>query len=186
MCHETITHLCVPATEKIIRTVAVYGFLVVGLRLAGKRELAQIKAFDLIVLITIANAVQNAIIGPDNTLTGGLIGAATLLAVNNLLVRLTFVWPSLGTLLQGRETVLYRDGVINRRAVRREMLTDGELIAAVRRQGARTMDEVEEIALEPNGNVLVTMKEDATLLRVVEELRQLRRAVERRDHRGEP
>ena len=73
--------------EKIVRPILVYVFLIVGLRLAGKRELAQLNPFDLIVLLTISNTVQNAIIGDDNSLIGGVIGAATLLAVNYFVVR---------------------------------------------------------------------------------------------------
>src|SRR6266540_5572891 len=107
MCHETLTHLCLPVGEKLLRTVAVYAFLVIGLRLAGKRELGQFNSFDLVVLITIANALQNAIIGPENTLTGGIIGAATLLATNYGVVRLAYRYPALDRLLEGKEIALY-------------------------------------------------------------------------------
>src|SRR5262249_14781204 len=159
----TLFHLCIPVGEKIIRTVVVYAFIVVALRLTGKRQLAQFNAFDLVVLITIANAVQNAVIGVDNTLAGGLIGAATLLVVNNALVRVTYHVPALDRLLEGSETILYANGRLDRKAMMRELITENELMTASRRQGARSLDEVERIALEPNGNVLVTVKEDATL-----------------------
>ena len=84
--------LALPVAEKILRPIVVYLFLVIGLRLAGKRELAQLNPFDLVVLLTLSNTVQNAIIGDDNSVTGGVIGAATLLLVNFLVVR--FLFPS--------------------------------------------------------------------------------------------
>src|ERR1035437_10118075 len=83
-------HLGVPVLEKILRPILVYAFLVVGLRLAGKRELAQLNAFDLVVLLTISNTVQNAIIGDDNSVSGGLIRAQTLLALNYAVVRFLY------------------------------------------------------------------------------------------------
>src|SRR5258708_858603 len=113
VCHETLTHFCIPATEKIVRTVAVYFFLVIGLRLAGKRELGQFTSLDFVVLITIANTVQNAIIGPENSLTGGLFGGAVLLIINDLVVRLTYRSKALERLLVGRDTVLYENGTMN-------------------------------------------------------------------------
>jgi uncharacterized membrane protein YcaP (DUF421 family) len=176
VCHETLTHMCLPAGEKILRTVAVYLFLVIGFRIAGKRELGQFNSFDLVVLITIANAVQNAIIGAENTLTGGLIGAATLLAVNYLVVQLCYRFPRLDRLLEGREVVLYDRGGINQRACSRELITSEELMTVARRQGARSLREVERIVLERNGNVSVILKEDATLVQILDEIRALRGA----------
>src|SRR5271167_1113084 len=82
--------LALPVAEKILRPIVVYAFLVIGLRLAGKRELAQLNPFDLVVLLTLSNALQNAIIGNDNSLLGGLIGAATLLALNHVVVRFLY------------------------------------------------------------------------------------------------
>src|SRR5262245_3371938 len=79
--------LGLPIAEQMIRPVLVYGFLIIGLRLAGKRELAQLNPFDLVVLLTISNTVQNAIIGDDNSVTGGVLGASTLLVTNHLVVR---------------------------------------------------------------------------------------------------
>ena len=83
-------HLGLPVLEKVLRPVLIYAFLVIGLRLAGKRELAQLNPFDLVVLLTLSNTVQNAIIGEDNSVTGGIIGATTLLAVNYLVVRFLY------------------------------------------------------------------------------------------------
>src|SRR5205809_2076784 len=104
--------LGVPLLEKIVRPVLVYVFLVAGLRLAGKREMAQLNPFDLVVLLTLSNTVQNAIIGEDNTITGGLIGAATLLILNHFVVRFLFTHERLDQLIEGKATVLVEGGAI--------------------------------------------------------------------------
>src|SRR3977135_4182355 len=100
--------------EKMVRPLIVYLFLLVGLRLAGKRELAQLNAFDLIVLLTLSNTVQNAIIGNDNSVSGGVIGAITLLAVNYLVVRVAHRYKKFDRLIEGRAEVLMRGGKIVR------------------------------------------------------------------------
>src|SRR6185295_9902870 len=108
-------HLFVPEThvlEKIIRPILVYFFLITGLRLAGKRELAQLNAFDLVVLLVLSNAVQNAIIGNDNTLVGGLVGAATLLAVNAVFVRFLYSHETLDRLIEGSPQNLIENGKV--------------------------------------------------------------------------
>ena len=96
--------LALPVAEKILRPIVVYLFLVIGLRLAGKRELAQLNPFDLVVLLTLSNTVQNAIIGDDNSVTGGIIGAATLLLVNFLVVRFLFRHEKLDRIVEGEPT----------------------------------------------------------------------------------
>src|SRR5499427_7378174 len=106
--------LTLPIAEKMIRPVVVYVFLIVGLRLAGKRELAQLNAFDLVVLLTISNTVQNAIIGEDNTVTGGLIGATTLLVVNHIVVRYAYGHDRFDRLIEGDADVLISDGVVRK------------------------------------------------------------------------
>src|SRR6266700_3583432 len=102
-----------PIVEKLLRPVIVYLVLVLLLRLFGKRELAQLNPFDLVVLLSLSNTVQNAIIGEDNSVTGGIIGAFTLLAINFLVVRLLFRSPKLTRALEGRSVVLVRDGQID-------------------------------------------------------------------------
>src|SRR5438132_2184051 len=104
--------LGLPVAEKILRPIVVYAFLIVGLRLAGKRELAQLNPFDLVVLLTISNTVQNAIIGEDNSVTGGLIGAATLLVVNHFVVRYLYGHERLDRLVEGDPAVLIENGVV--------------------------------------------------------------------------
>src|SRR3954453_23884969 len=96
--------------EKIIRPIVVYLFLIIGLRLAGKRELAQLNPFDLVVLLTLSNTVQNAIIGEDNSISGGVIGATTLLAVNYFVVRFLYGHEQLDRLIEGSCDELITDG----------------------------------------------------------------------------
>src|ERR671939_438002 len=102
--------LAVPVAEKMLRPIVVYFFLVVVLRVFGKRELAQLNPFDLVVLLSLSNTVQNAIIGDDNTITGGLVGAFTLLAVNYFVVRFIFKHRRLDQLVEGSPTVLIENG----------------------------------------------------------------------------
>src|SRR5881227_3312338 len=102
--------LALPIAEKILRPILVYAFLIVALRLAGKRELAQLNPFDLVVLLTISNTVQNAIIGEDNSVTGGVIGAATLLLVNHFFVRFLYGHERLDRAIEGDAAVLIDKG----------------------------------------------------------------------------
>src|SRR5882672_8367536 len=105
-------HPDVSILEKIIRPILVYFFLIISLRLAGKRELAQLNPFDLVVLLTLSNTVQNAIIGADNSVTGGVIGAITLLAVNYIVVRFLYSHEKLDRLIEGDPDVLIENGVV--------------------------------------------------------------------------
>jgi len=147
---DHLVDLGISPAEKVVRTTAVYLALLLLLHLAGKRQLAQLNSFDLVVLLLLSNVVQNAIIGDDNSLLGGLLGAAILLAVNYILVRAAFMSPRFGKTLQGGATVLYANGRLNHRALRREAVTREELVAALRRQGLE-LDEVERVTLEPEG-----------------------------------
>jgi uncharacterized membrane protein YcaP (DUF421 family) len=157
--HDLFT-LGVPLLEKVIRTIAVYAGVLILLRVAGKRDLAQLNSFDLVVLLLLSNVVQNAIIGNDNSLFGGLVGAVVLFAMNIVLVRLTRRNDGLDRLLEGQPTTLVRDGRLDRDAVRKLDLREAEVLSAVRRQGASTIDEVEEARLEPGGTIVVTLKAD--------------------------
>src|SRR5579864_7168596 len=116
--------LNLPVAEKLLRPVIVYAFLVVMLRIFGKRELAQLNPFDLVVLLSVSNTVQNAIIGDDNSVAGGLIGAFTLFAVNYLVVRFLFKHRRLDEVLEGTPTKLIEKGEIQRRELAKEMLTE--------------------------------------------------------------
>src|SRR3989442_15769447 len=119
--------LGLPVAEKVVRPVVVYVFLIVGLRLAGKRELAQLNPFDLVVLLTISNTVQNAIIGDDNSVTGGVIGAGTLLFVNHMVVRYLYGHEQLERLVEGDADVLIDKGVVMHQCLKDELITLMEL-----------------------------------------------------------
>jgi uncharacterized membrane protein YcaP (DUF421 family) len=145
----------VPLAEKALRSIAVYLFLVVVLRLAGKREVAQLNNFDFVVLLLLSNTVQNAIIGNDNSLIGGLVGAAVLIVANRVVVSAAFHVPRLTRLVQGAQTVLVDHGKVDERNLRKELITHEELMAAVRRQGVSRLEDVELAALEPTGALTV-------------------------------
>jgi uncharacterized membrane protein YcaP (DUF421 family) len=146
-----ILHPDVSIIEKILRPVIVYFFLVIGLRLAGKRELAQLNPFDLVVLLTLSNTVQNAIIGNDNSVTGGIIGAITLLFVNYVVVRFLFKHERLNRLVEGDADVLIEGGKIKHDRLKKELITLAELETAAHKQGFGSLDEVDRASLEPGG-----------------------------------
>jgi uncharacterized membrane protein YcaP (DUF421 family) len=141
--------------EKVLRSLLVFAFLVVALRLSGKRELAQINVFDLIVLLLVSNALQNAMIGPDNSVLGGIIGASVLFAANYAFVHLTFRSARARRLLEGSPRVLLEDGRVNDRALRREAMTRAELLSVVRERGFDDFDGVALVVLETNGHIAV-------------------------------
>lgn len=160
----------IPVLEKILRPVIVYVFLIVGLRLAGKRELAQLNPFDLVVLLTISNTVQNAIIGNDNSVAGGLIGATTLLVVNWIVVRWTFHHPRVERLIEGSATVVVDGGRIDEAALAREFITMDELASAAHRQGYLSLNDVERAVLEPGGSLTFAPKAETTRVRRHDEI----------------
>jgi uncharacterized membrane protein YcaP (DUF421 family) len=141
----------VPIAEKILRPALVYVFLVVALRVFGKRELAQLNPFDLVVLLSLSNTVQNAIIGNDNSLSGGLIGALALLAINYLVVRFLFRHRRLDEILEGDPALLVEHGCVKNDALAKELLTTAELMTVLHRQGFETVEEVERCILQPGG-----------------------------------
>jgi uncharacterized membrane protein YcaP (DUF421 family) len=150
--------LALPVAEKILRPMAVYFFLVIGLRLAGKRELAQLNPFDLVVLLTLSNTVQNAIIGDDNSVTGGIIGASTLLLVNYLVVRFLYRHEKLDRLVEGQSCPLIENGKVLEERLTQEVLTRQELEAAAHKQGFGDLSEVQSAMLEPSGTITFTAK----------------------------
>ena len=143
--------LGIPLAEKLVRSLAVYAFLLVGLRLAGKRELGQLNPFDLVVLLLLSNTVQNAIIGNDNSLIGGIIGATALLIINWVVVRYLYTHPVVARWLEGDADVLIEKGQVNDARLKRELITRAELEAAARRQGLDGLHEVETCRLEVGG-----------------------------------
>ncbi len=155
-------HLPLPLLEKIARPLLVYLALIVFLRLFGKRELAQLNPFDLVVLLLLSNTVQNASIGDDNSVSGGVLGAFALLSANFLLNRVLYRVPSLDRALQGQQTVLVRDGVVDAVAMKREQLTQEELVQVIHRQNITGLGDVKKCVLEPNGTFYVEAASDST------------------------
>jgi uncharacterized membrane protein YcaP (DUF421 family) len=173
----------VPLIEKIIRPLIVYFALVVLLRLFGKRELAQLNPFDLIVLLTISNTVQNAIIGNDNSLTGGLIGAAALMLVNSAMVRFLYHHEHLDRIVEGKATMLIENGQVLKDNLDAELVTIAELEAAAHRQGFDSLDAVQRAILQPGGTLAFYGKQPTDdlirqqdLMAELAEIKQLLRA----------
>src|SRR6267143_1746337 len=183
-------HLGLPWLEKIIRPVVVYFFLIIGLRLAGKRELAQLNPFDLVVLLTLSNTVQNAIIGEDNSVTGGIIGASTLLVVNYLVVRFLYRHEKLDRLVEGESCSLIENGKVLENRLTQEVLTRQELEAAAHKQGFGDLREVERAVLEPSGTISFTAKkpvpEETRHQEILKRLDQLSRELAQLRLRGAP
>ena len=154
--------LGIPLLEKILRPVVIYAFLVISLRLSGKRELVQLNPFDLVVLLTLSNTVQNAIIGDDNTVLGGIIGATSLLVTNYLVVRFLYGHRKLDQVVEGRADVLIEDGKVRTQHLRKELITMPQLQAAAHKQGFASLAEVDQCVLEPGGTMTFIGKKPAT------------------------
>jgi uncharacterized membrane protein YcaP (DUF421 family) len=148
-------HLPIPLLEKILRPIIVYLALILLLRIFGKRELAQLNPFDLVVLLSLSNTVQNSLIGDDNSVSGGLIGACTLLGINWLVVRLLYNSPRLEKIVEGTDETLILNGVVDHAAMRKEMLSKDELLGVIHRQGYDDFDEIAECSIGPNGQFYV-------------------------------
>jgi len=151
-----------PLAEKILRPIIVYAFLVISLRLSRKRELVQLNPFDLVVLLTLSNTVQNAIIGEDNSVLGGIVGATSLLVTNYLVVRFLYDHRKLDQLVEGRSDVLVEGGKVRTRNLKRELITVPQLAAAARKQGFESLTEVEQCVLEPGGTLTFVGKKPAS------------------------
>jgi uncharacterized membrane protein YcaP (DUF421 family) len=149
---DPVTHP-VSVIEKIVRPMAVYLLLVFALRTVGKRTLAQLNPFDFVVLLTLSNTVQNAIIGNDTSLLGGVIGAAALLGVNAIVVRVYYRGPSMQHLAGDRDIPLIEHGQINEDEMRRLRINAGDLTARAHERGFDALDQVESAVLYPNGTI---------------------------------
>lgn len=172
---QDLTSLPIPVAEKIIRPILVYIVLVILLRIFGKRELAQLNPFDLVVLLSLSNTVQNAIIGNDNSLIGGLIGAATLLGTNYVVVRYVFRHRRLDQLMAGAPTVLIKQGKLCEKGLAREMVTEAELTIVAHRQGFASLAEVEYCTLEPGGLFYMRGRKEAAHSEILARLDDLSR-----------
>ncbi len=155
---STVLFPQIPWIEKLMRPIVVYAAIVVVIHVAGKRELAQVNSFDLVVLLLISNVVQNATIGDDNSILGGIAGAIALVAANYVVVRFLFNRAGIDRLLEGQPALLIRDGQLIRENLDRELITEDELLAALRRQGVADPSEVEQAMLETGGAISVIQK----------------------------
>jgi uncharacterized membrane protein YcaP (DUF421 family) len=184
---RSMFHLPLPILEKILRPMFVYLFLVGFLRLFGKRELAQLNPFDLVVLLSLSNTVQNAMIGDDNSVSGGVIGAFSLLTINWLLTRVLYRAPKLNKFFELQPTVLIQHGVVDWEATKKEALTELELRSVLHKQGFDRYEEVEKLVLEPNGNFYMegikSMSDDAQRAELMKAIEILTREV--KDMRAE-
>lgn len=155
----------IPVLEKIVRPLVVYLFLLIAFRVFGKRELGQLTPFDLIVLLTISNVVQNAMIGNDNSLSGGLIGATTILVANLVLAYLTFRSRRLERLVEGAPTVLIQDGKILQENLKKELVTEEELRRALRRNEIdpdTDLPLLKRVDLDADGEITIVRKSRLT------------------------
>jgi uncharacterized membrane protein YcaP (DUF421 family) len=184
-------HVQLPMTEKILRPVIVYLFLIVFLRIFGKRELAQLNPFDLVVLLSLSNTVQNAMIGDDNSVTGGIVGALSLLAINWVLMWVLYRAPKMTAVLEGQPSTLIRSGVVDEAEMKKESLTHEELISVLNKNGFNDPEDVETCVLEPNGTFFVVGKKPSSddversqmvtaLAELSAEVRALRQQIEAR------
>jgi uncharacterized membrane protein YcaP (DUF421 family) len=150
--------LKLPVLEKLIRPILIYFALIVLLRIFGKREMAQLNPFDLVVLLSVSNTVQNAIIGEDNSITGGLIGAASLFGINYLTVRFMFRHRTLHEVLGGSPTSLIENGLVDKSALAKELITESDLTVVAHRQGFEDLEDIEKCVLEPGGTFFMQGK----------------------------
>jgi len=147
--------LSLPWWEFIARAIVVYIFLLTILRLTGKRQVGQLAPFDLVLLLVLSNALQNSMNGGDNTVTGGVISAVTLISLNWLLGYITFRSKRMGRFIEGRPQIIIHNGRVYRDVMERERLTQAELEAAVRQAGCASIDDVHFAVLENNGQISV-------------------------------
>jgi uncharacterized membrane protein YcaP (DUF421 family) len=184
-------HMPLPLAEKILRPVIVYFCLVVFLRIFGKRELAQLNPFDLVVLLSLSNTVQNAIIGDDNSVTGGIVGAFALLAINWSLMWVLYRTPKVTAVLEGVPSTLVRAGVVDEVELKKQSLTHEDLISVLNKNSFNDPADVEICVLEPNGTFYVQGKKPssdevergkimAALAELSAEVKALRREMEAR------
>ena len=145
----------ISVAEKILRSVVVYLFLLIAFRLTGKRQVGQLTPFDLVLLLLISNVVRNAVIGNDNSLGGGLLGAIAILLLNRLVVEITYRSKRLRRILEATPTILVHNGKVLHQNLDRERVTMDDLLAALRRNGVADVMHVRVAVLEENGGISV-------------------------------
>ncbi len=184
--------LGVPVADKVVRTVAVYAGLAVLLRVAGKRNLAQLNSFDLVVVLLLSGVVANALIGPDDSLTGAFLGAVVLLGLNALVVRIVHRFDWAVRLFEGSDVPLVKDGEFVDRSLRSQGLRRADVETALRAQGADGPADVAEATLSPGGSIVVWLKPEeqsanrGDVATILARLDELERAVTDRVAGGRP
>ena len=148
----------IPLTEKVLRTVLVYALIALLFRVAGKRGMANLNTFDFVVIFLLSNVVQNAVIGNDTSLTGGAVGAVTLVAVNAVVNRVIASNKRAAGLFDGHATTVISDGHVVDRALHRLGLRRSELDQAVRVQNGDDISQVQRGSLEPGGQLVLDLK----------------------------
>lgn len=146
--------------EKILRPIIVYISLIVLLRIVGKRELAQLNPLDLVVILSLSNTVQNAIIGNDTSLVGGVVGAGALLLINSSVAYIKYRWPKVEAITEGKPVTLIENGKVNEAVLKSELMTDSDLDIIAHENGFDTADEIDRLILDPNGSFLVDGKDE--------------------------
>jgi uncharacterized membrane protein YcaP (DUF421 family) len=139
----------------IFSSVAVYLFIILAIRLFGKKELAQLSVYDLVFILLISNAVQNAMVGPDSTLTGGLVAAGSLFVVNYILKQLQLRFPQFGKIIEGEAIMLVYEGQVLSNNMKSAEITEDELMEVVREHGVASVTDVDLAILEVDGNISV-------------------------------
>ena len=152
----------VPVAERVLRAAIVYVFLLGAIRIFGKRELGQMTSFDIILLLSLSNMLQNAMIGADDSLIGGIIGAAVLLGINLIVAFVVFRSRRVERVVDGDPKVLIRNGELQRESLRAELLTDQDILSAVRAQGLEGIEDVKYAFAEPNGLITVIKRDQSS------------------------
>jgi uncharacterized membrane protein YcaP (DUF421 family) len=160
----------VSVAEKVVRPIVIYLFLVALLRIGGRRELAQMNAFDLVVLLMLANAVQNAIIGDDNSLLGGIIGGTTLIVLNLGVNWYLYRHPGVDRRIEGDPKPLVKQGKLLHHNLKQELITEQELLAMIRRQGVDSIEACDEVTLETSGVISVIQKQPSDADRATQDM----------------
>jgi uncharacterized membrane protein YcaP (DUF421 family) len=151
-------HLTIPWWEVVLRGLTIYVFLLIALRLTGKRQIGQLSPFDLVLLLVLSNAVQNGLNGPDNSIAAGLISASTLLILNGLVSKITWQSKKIETLIEGRPEILIHDGKVIADVMESERMTRHKLNAALRAAGCSSHKEVRYAILENTGQIIIISK----------------------------
>lgn len=167
--------------EKILRPIIVYAALIILLRVFGKRELGQLNPFDLVVILSLSNTVQNAIIGQDNSLVGGLVGAFSLLLINYTVAYMKFKSRKFEKIVEGDSRTIIENSKINKKAVRQELLTTEDLNTIAHRECLDSAADIEKCIIDPNGSFLVAgntrTSEDNFRMEVLKKLEALTKQI---------